>query len=288
MAGRIKTGMAGWVFDGWRGGTFYPRGLKAADELAWASRNVTTIEINATFYKLQEPASFVAWAAAAPEDFVFTVKGPQAITHHRRLKDVAVPLANFLASGVLALGSRLGPICWQLPGNFKYDRERVATFLSGLPRTPKAALALARQHDVAVGTPFLATSGVKRLRHAIEVRHESFAVPEFIADLRQHNVALVVADTKEWPYGDQTADFTYCRLQGAPGKEKYTQEDLVGWADRLAALAAGTPIDLPQIGTAPVGKGPRDVFAFFVATDKPHAPANAMTVARRLNIAPSA
>lgn len=277
--------MAGWVFDAWRGGKFYPKGVKHADELAWASRQVTAIEINATFYKLQDPASFTAWAAATPEDFVFTVKGTQTITHHKRLKDVETPLANFFASGVLALGKRLGPICWQLPGNFKYDRERLAAFLALLPKTRQAALALARQHDALLPTPHLNAKGVSAIRHAIEVRHESFAVPEFIADLRRHNVALVVSDTADWPYGDQTADFTYCRLQGAPGADRYTPKALAGWADRLAALAGGLPTDLSQVVAATPKAADRDVFAFFVATDKANAPGNAMSVARRLNIA---
>lgn len=277
--------MAGWVFDAWRGGKFYPKGLKHADELAWASRKVTAIEINATFYKLQDPASFAAWAAATPEDFAFTVKGTQTITHHKRLKDVETPLANFFAAGVLALGKRLGPICWQLPGNFKYDRERLATFLALLPKTRQAALALARRHDALIPTPHLNAKGVSGIRHAIEVRHESFAVPEFIADLRRHNVALVVSDTADWPYGDQTADFTYCRLQGAPGADRYTPKALAGWADRLAALAGGFPTDLSHVVAATPKAADRDVFAFFVATDKANAPGNAMSVAKRLNIA---
>lgn len=277
--------MAGWVFDEWRGGKFYPKGLKHADELAWASRKVTAIEINATFYKLQDPASFAAWAAATPEDFAFTVKGTQTITHHKRLKDVETPLANFFAAGVLALGKRLGPICWQLPGNFKYDRERLAAFLALLPKTRQAALALARRHDALIPTPHLNAKGVSGIRHAIEVRHESFAVPEFIADLRRHNVALVVSDTADWPYADQTADFTYCRLQGAPGADRYTPKALAGWADRLAALAGGFPTDLSHVVAATPKAADRDVFAFFVATDKANAPGNAMSVAKRLNIA---
>lgn len=260
MAGTIRAGMAGWIFEDWRKGKFYPEGLRQKDELHYASRHVTAIEINATFYRNQKRETFEAWAAETPEDFVFTVKGSQAITHIKRLKEVEQPV-EFFFNSVTALGKRLGAVCWQLPPNFKYDLPRLESFFALLP---------------------------KSARQAVEVRSKSFATPEFIELLRAHNIALVVADTADWPWRDQTADFTYCRLQGPPGGDHYDAAQLDGWADRLAALSQGRPIAgdfiVPMTGAQP----PRDVFSFFVSMDKGNAPGNAMTVLKRLgNASPS-
>jgi uncharacterized protein YecE (DUF72 family) len=260
MAGKIRTGMAGWIFPEWRNGQFYPEGLKQKEELHWASRHVTAIEINSTFYQNQKPASFEGWAAQTPDDFVFTVKGHQAVTHIKRLKDVEQPLEVFFAS-VAALGKRLGAVCWQLPPNMKFDAARVEGFLQLLPKT---------------------------IRQAIEVRNPSFADPAFIELLRAHNVALVIADTKDWPYDDQTADFTYCRLQGAPGAERYTPAELDAWAGKFKALSEGEAIDGEFVVPASGKQPPRDVFAYFVSTDKPNAPVNALGIQQRLGIEPSA
>ncbi|MEQ1768732.1 MAG: DUF72 domain-containing protein [Devosia sp.] len=260
MAGTIRTGMAGWVFPDWRKGKFYPEGLKQKDELSWASRAVTAIEINSTFYQNQKPASFENWAGQTPESFTFTVKGHQVVTHIKRLKDVEQPLELFFRS-IESLGSRLGAVCWQLPGNFKFDAERVETFLKQLP---------------------------SNIRQAIEVRSKTFAEPAFIDLLKAHNVALVVADTADWPYADQTADFTYCRLQGPPGGDHYDARQLDEWAVKLKALADGKAITgefvSPMKGTQPK----RDVFAYFVSTDKPNAPVNALAIQKRLGIMPAA
>jgi uncharacterized protein YecE (DUF72 family) len=260
MAGKIRTGMAGWIFPEWRNGQFYPEGLKQKEELHWASRHVTAIEINSTFYQNQKPASFEGWAAQTPDDFVFTVKGHQAVTHIKRLKDVEQPLEVFLAS-VAALGKRLGAVCWQLPPNMKFDAARVEGFLQLLPKT---------------------------IRQAIEVRNPSFADPAFIELLRAHNVALVIADTKDWPYDDQTANFTYCRLQGAPGAERYTPAELDAWAGKFKALSEGKAIDGEFVVPASGKQPPRDVFAYFVSTDKPNAPVNALGIQQRLGMEPSA
>jgi len=283
MAGTIRLGIAGWVFDEWRNGAFYPPGLRQKDELAYASRHLSTLEINATFYSHQKPASFAAWAAATPDDFVFTVKGHQLVTHLKRLKDVEIPLANFFASGVLALGSRLGPFCWQLPGNLRYDRERLETFLELLPKDIDALLALARKADGLKTEPFLDASNVGTIRHAIELRHESFATPEVIDLLGAHNVALVTADTADWPATDVTADFVYCRLQGAPGAERYDPEQLATRAGWLQDWATGRTPDAPRLAP-PMAATPRDVFAVFVSTDKPNAPRNALAVMRQLGL----
>lgn len=284
MAGTIRLGTAGWVFEPWRK-TFYPEGLKQKDELAYSSRHLGNIEINAAFYSHQKPESFANWAAATPDSFVFSVKGHQLITHIKRLKDVEIPLANFFASGVMALGSKLGPFCWQLPGNSKYDADRMESFLSLLPHTPEALVALAKKGDFDKREPHLDATGITRVRHAIEVRHESFADPRFIAQLRAHNVALVVADTADWPYIDQTADFSYARLQGAPGAEAYTEAERDIRAGWLQSWSTGTPVtDGRYVAAAEASPPERDVHAFFVSTDKEHAPQNARAVMAKLGL----
>ncbi len=288
MAGRVRTGIAGWVFDEWRGGAFYPAGLKQKEELGFASRALTSIEINGTFYSNQRPASFQNWASQTPGDFVFSIKGHQYVTHIKKLNDVEVPLANFFASGPLALGARLGPFCWQLPGNLSFNAERIESFLALLPQDPDATVRLAAKHDERLKDPaFTDTSGVTRIRHAIEVRHKSFADPAFIALLRKYNVALVIADTADWPFLDQTADFSYARLQGAPGADHYEAAEIDAWAQRVASWSEGTPLAGGSFVTPPAATAkPRDVFAYFVSTDKVHAPANALALAAKLGVVP--
>lgn len=283
MAGTIRTGIAGWVFPGWRKGAFYPADLRQKDELHYASRALTTIEINATFYSHQKAASFEAWAAQTPEDFVFPVKGHQGITHIKRLKEVETLVANFFASGPLALGKRLGPFVWQLPPNMKFDASRMETFLRLLPQDPDALQALAKKHDEKTTSPFLDVTGIDTVRHAIEVRHESFADAAFLEMMRAHNVAIVVADTDNWPTLDVSADFVYCRLQGAPGSDHYEPADIDRWAARVRAWANGQPMtDGAFIAGAETAPKPRDVFVHFVSTDKEHAPQNAIALARRV------
>lgn len=283
MAGTIRTGIAGWVFADWRGGAFYPEGLPQKQELAFASAALGIIEINGTFRALQKPQSFINWAGQTPQGFMFSIKGPQLVTHIKRLKDVEEPLANFFASGPLALGPKLGPFVWQLPPNLSYDQGRMEAFFSLLPRTPTDAAAFAGRHTGRVPEPFTGTDGVGAIRHAVEVRHESFANPDFIAQLRRHNIALVTADTEQWPTLDVTADFAYCRLQGAPGRDRYEEADLDRWAARIAAWAAGRPMTDGAFVVPPESDPPpRDVIALFVSTDKVHAPKNAQALAARL------
>jgi uncharacterized protein YecE (DUF72 family) len=286
VSGTIRLGTAGWVYPAWRD-NFYPKGLPQKQELGYASARLGAIEINSTFYSHQKPQSFAAWAAEAPDGFQFAVKGHQFITHVKRLKEVEAPLSNFFASGVMALGSKLGPFCWQLPGNATYDAERMEAFLSLLPHSPEALVALAGRHDDKLKTPpFLATDGIGEVRHAIEVRHDSFAVPEFVAQLRRHGVALVIADTANWPYWDQTAGFSYARLQGAPGQERYSEAERTqrgAWIEELASGVASTAG--PLVAAAEQNPSERDVFAFFVSTDKEHAPANARAVMAQLGLA---
>jgi uncharacterized protein YecE (DUF72 family) len=274
--------MAGWVFAPWRG-SFYPKGLKQKEELGYASRHVGAIEINATFRSFQSPESFGKWAGEVPEDFVFAVKGHQVVTHFKRLVDIEAPLADFFASGLLRLGTRLGPICWQLPDTLKFDAERIEGFLRLLPQDAPAAERLAAGHSGRLRhPPVLEAAGIGQIRHALEVRHESFRDPAFVSLLRQYNTAMVMADTADWPLTDLTADFAYCRLQGPPGGDHYDEAGLTHWARTLAAWSAGEPPpEAPRI-TSPAEPRPRDVFCFFVRTDKEHAPMNAMTMAERV------
>lgn len=283
--GTIRIGIAGWNFAEWRG-EFYPKGLPQKQELGFASKALRTIEVNGTFYGHQKPESFGAWAKETPESFRFTVKGHQLVTHLKKLKDVEIPLANFFASGPLALGKKLGPFVWQLPPNLGFDTGRMESFLGQLPKTAHDLVILAGKHDERLkSNPFIDTKDVGPIRHAIEVRHKSFADPAFIDQMRRHNVALVTADTADWPAMDVTADFAYLRLQGAPGQERYDDAQLDLWAARLKALSEGTAMPDAKLVGAPAPEGkPRDVFAYFVSTDKVHAPRNAMYVMERLGL----
>jgi len=268
--GAIRTGTAGWVFEPWRG-TFFPEGLVQKKELAYASSRLGSIEINATFRANQKPDSFRKWAGEAREGFVFSIKGPQLVTHIKRLKNCEQELANFFASGPLALGPKLGPFVWQLPPNISYDRDVLAAFLALLPRTTADYVALAGKADARLKSePFLDTEGVGPIRHAIEMRNASFDAPEVDALLSEHNVARVIADTPENPGRTLTADFAYCRLQGPASGDGggYQPADIADWAATVKGWAAE-------------GK---DVFAYFVHEDKLHAPANAIALRQAAGI----
>lgn len=270
MSGQVRTGTAGWVFEPWRG-TFFPEGLVQKKELAYASSRLGSIEINATFRANQKPESFAKWAGEARDGFVFSIKGPQLVTHIKRLKNCEQELANFFASGPLALGPKLGPFIWQLPPNVSYNSDVLKTFLALLPRTTDEYVALASKADERLkSAPFLATDGVGPIRHAIELRNASFDAPEVNALLAEHNVARVIADTAENPARVLTADFAYCRLQGpARGDAQgYKDTDIADWAKTTGAWASE-------------GK---DVFAYFVHEDKLHAPANAIALRQALGI----
>jgi len=283
-AGTIRIGIAGWNFADWRG-PFYPKGLPQKQELNYASRALGAIEINSTFYGHQKAESFAAWAAETPEDFRFSVKGHQGITHIKRLKQVDEALAFFFGSGVMALGHRLGPFVWQLPPNMKFDAERMETFLALLPQTPETLAEMAKKATSESRTLVTDATGISKVRHAIEVRNETFADAAFVALLRKHNVALVTADTAEWPAMDVTADFAYLRLQGAPGADHYEETDLDRWAARLKALSEGGALPDGKFIGEPAGDGKtRDVFAYYVSTDKVHAPSNAMATMQRLGL----
>ncbi|MBE7732969.1 DUF72 domain-containing protein [Devosia faecipullorum] len=272
QSGTVRTGTAGWVYAPWRG-TFFPPGLVQKKELAYAASHLTSIEINATFRANQKPESFARWAAETPDGFKFSVKGPQLVTHIRRLRHCERELANFFASGPLALGDRLGPFIWQLPPNLAYDAEILADFLSVLPHDLASYRDLAAKADTLKTEPYLEARGVTAIRHAIELRHASFDNPEVEALLRRHNVALVISDTAANPARTLTADFAYCRLQGParPDAGTYEEADIADWARTIDAWR----------------ESGRDVFAYFVHEDKLHAPANAIALGEALGIRPS-
>jgi uncharacterized protein YecE (DUF72 family) len=286
--GPFHIGISGWRYPPWRG-VFYPPGLAQRRELEHASRQLASIEVNGSFYALQRPASYEQWRAQTPAGFVFSVKGPRFVTHLKKLADVEVPLANFFASGVLALGGKLGPVLWQLPPTLGFDADRLAAFFSLLPRTTGAAAQLAAHHDERLDGRALTTTDADRpLRYALEVRHASFETIEFVNLLRDNDIALVCADSAgKWPVlDDVTSDFVYVRLHG--DKELYvsgySDAALDRWASRVRTWQlGGTPTDGRTLGpAAPVRE--REVFAYFDNDAKVHAPFDAIALARRLGI----
>ncbi|WP_084789356.1 DUF72 domain-containing protein [Saccharomonospora iraqiensis] len=233
----VRIGTSGWIYPAWRG-VFYPEGLAQRRELEYLSRRVNTVEINGSFYSLQRPERYRRWHDETPDDFLFAVKGGRYITHMKRLRDVDAALANFFASGVLALGDKLGPVLWQLPPRMTFDPDRLAAFLALLPRTTTEAAELGRHHDDKLpAEPYLTVSTERPLRHALEVRHPSFDDPRCSALLREHDVALVTADTSgTWPFLEEvTAGFVYVRLHGETElyTSGYTDTALRRWARRI-------------------------------------------------------
>jgi uncharacterized protein YecE (DUF72 family) len=267
------VGISGWTYPAWRG-DFYPDGLRQRDELAYAAQRLTSIEINGSFYSLQRPTSYARWHDETPADFVFAVKGGRFITHLKKLAGVETALANFFASGVLALGAKTGPFLWQLPPTLGYDEARLAAFFELLPRTAGAAAELAREHDDKVPDDRALTTTDepdRRLRHALEVRHPSFTQQQTAALLDRHDVALVLADTAgRWPKLDAvSSDHVYVRLHGdvelyASG---YTEAALDKWAARCLSWADDG----------------LDVFVYFDNDAKGFAPHDAMALIERVS-----
>lgn len=287
----IHIGISGWRYTPWRG-DFYPEGLTQKRELQFASRAVNSIEINGSFYALQTPKRYAEWYADTPEDFMFSVKAPRYITHILRLREVHKPMANFFASGLLELQEKLGPILWQFPPSFTFDPALFEAFLADLPTDTVQAATLARQHEPRLnGKASLQAHGKRALRHAVEIRHKSFAVPEFVQMLAQHGVALVVADTAgKWPYlEDVTANFLYLRLHGdkqlyASG---YTDEALERWGDRIERWAHGKqPADAHLVDPQrkPSARKQREVFCFFDNDIKVRAPFDARHLLGRFGL----
>lgn len=264
----VIVGISGYDYPGWRGG-FYPAELPKARWLSYASRCFDSVELNGTFYSLKSPRVFERWAAEVPSrGFVFAVKGGRFITHNLKLRNCETALGNFFASGILALGRKTGPFLWQLPDTYRFDPERLDTFMRMLPRDSREAEQVACQHDERLRRGALTESvdGVRiRYRHAFEVRHPSYFCEEFYALLRAHRVALVLADTAgRWGYAEElTADFVYVRLHGSRQLyvSGYTEDELDWWADRIRAWRHAPSC--------------RDVYVYFDNDAKVYAPHDA-------------
>lgn len=255
-AGRIRAGMGGWNYEPWRK-TFYPKHVSKNQELHYASRQVTAIEVNGTFYRLQSPAVFAKWHNETPDDFVFSLKAPRFLVNRRDLRTAAASLPRFINSGLSQLQTKLGPLLWQLAPTKPFDAAEVDDFLGMLPAEVD-------------GIP---------LRHALEVRHESFMTPEYLQIAREHRVATVFADTDEHPsFADVTADFVYARLMRTVSAEPtgYAKTALATWAKQAGQWASGEdPSSLPRVEKGARKEGPRDVFMFFISGAKERAPAAA-------------
>jgi uncharacterized protein YecE (DUF72 family) len=260
---RIRVGTGGWIFPAWRG-TFYPEGLAQRRELEYASQHLTTIEINSTFYGAQRAESFARWHDETPDDFVFSLKAPRFAMSRKVLAEAGPTIERFLASGILHLGAKLGPINWQLTPGKRFDPEDYARFLELLP--PEA-----EGHA---------------LRHALEVRDASFCTPEFVALARRHNVAIVMSGDSEYvQIADASAPFIYARIMGTSEGEPlgYSPDALARWAERARTWAkGGTPDDLATFGKPLAAKSGRDVFLYVISGYKARNPAAAMALIERL------
>jgi uncharacterized protein YecE (DUF72 family) len=270
----VRIGISGWTYPRWRG-TFYPQGLPQRQELRYAAERMNSVEINGSFYSLQRRSSFEAWAASVPEDFVFAVKGGRFITHMKKLSGIETPLANFLASGVLALDQKLGPILWQLPPNLGFNADRMDAFFAQLPRSAGSAAKIAAHHDQRIPDDRALTKAVHpryRLRHAIEPRHESFRTPEFYRLLRRYKMALVISDNPgKWPiFTEITTDLMYVRLHGHDQLyvSGYSEHELDEWAAKIRSWT--------ERGC--------DVYVYFDNDAKVHAPFDAMSLMERLGV----
>jgi uncharacterized protein YecE (DUF72 family) len=262
-SGRIYTGIGGWTYEPWRG-VFYPKGLPHARELEYAAQHLTSIEVNGTFYRTQSPKTFRSWADQVPEDFVFSLKGTRYAVNRRVLGEAGDSITRFLESGVAELGKHLGPLLWQFAPTKKFDEADFGAFLELLPDTFDG----------------------QRMRHVVEVRHDSFKTPQFIALLRKFSIPVVFAEHASYPaIADVTGDFIYARLQ--KGEEKlnagYPPKALDQWATRAKAWAqGGEPADLPHVDATNAKTAPRDVFIYFIHEAKVRAPAAAMALIERL------
>jgi uncharacterized protein YecE (DUF72 family) len=288
--GTIRIGISGWRYEPWRG-VFYPKDLAQRRELEFASRAFPTIELNGSFYSLQQPASYHTWYEQTPPGFVFAIKGGRYITHLLRLKNCDRAMANFFASGIFNLREKTGPFLWQFPPQFRYDEERFENFFRMLPHDFESALKLARRRDARMtGRCRLGIDCNRALRHAVEIRHESFVDPAFVAQLRRHHIALVVADTAgKWPlYEDVTADFIYIRLHGDAKLyvSGYTDAALERWAARIRAWADGRePPDAKRMSPKPAPpRRSRDVYCYFDNDVKVRAPIDAHNLMRKLGL----
>jgi uncharacterized protein YecE (DUF72 family) len=272
---RAFIGISGYDYQPWRG-RFYPDDLPRRRWLEFASRTFNSVELNGTFYSLKSPAVFARWVSEVPpKDFVFAVKGGRFITHNLKLRNAERSLGNFFASGVLALGRMTGPFLWQLPATYRFDAERMDAFMRLLPRNSREAERVALQHDDRLRRGALVDAAAPmKVRHAFEVRHESYFHDEFYAILREHHYAFVIADTAgKFPYAEEvTADFVYIRLHGSRElyASGYTDAELDEWARKIAAWRT-------------IGGKQRDVYVYFDNDAKVHAPLDAKRLAERVS-----
>jgi uncharacterized protein YecE (DUF72 family) len=261
--GEIRVGVGGWTYEPWRGGVFYPKGLPQAQELAHASRALTAIEINGTYYSTFKPASFAKWRAETPDNFVFTLKAHRFATNRRMLAEAGPSIAHFIGSGIAELGSRkLGPIVWQFMPTKRFDAADFGAFLALLPKE---------------------VGGIA-LRHAVEVRHGSFACAEFVDLARQHGVATVFTDSDDYAsFADVTGDFVYVRTMRSRAElpAGYSDTELDAIAASARAWAAGAEPAAPRVAAPPAPR-PRDVFVFFISAAKERNPAAAQALIARL------
>jgi uncharacterized protein YecE (DUF72 family) len=259
---KIRIGIGGWTFEPWRG-SFYPGDLPQKRELEFASGKLTSIEVNGTYYGSQKPETFAKWHAETPDDFVFSLKGPRFATNRRVLAEAGESIERFLGSGLAELKDKLGPINWQFMGTKKFDPDDFEAFLKLLP-------------DKLHGRP---------LRHAVEVRNDSFRTPEFIALARRYKVAVVLAGDSEFPQiAEFTAPFVYARIMGTVEDEEtgYSAAALDAWIARARQLAAGKmPAGLESVEGAPAAE-PLDVFLYVISGFKQRNPAAAMALIERL------
>jgi uncharacterized protein YecE (DUF72 family) len=262
--GRIRVGIGGWSYAPWRE-TFYPPSVRRGHELEYASRQVTAIEVNGTFYRLQTPQTFGKWRRDTPDGFMFSLKAPRYVVQRKRLAEGESGIQRFLDSGIVDLGDKLGPILWQLAPTHPFDSEDLAVFLAMLPR---------------------AHSGLA-LRHALEPRHESFMCAEYLALARRHGIATVFADSRKYPsFADVTGEFIYARLLESHSscETGYPAAALEVWAERARRWAAGAvPDGLPSVQPLAPAGAPREVFVYFINGAKERAPAAARELLRRLD-----
>jgi uncharacterized protein YecE (DUF72 family) len=286
----IRIGVSGWSYKSWER-SFYPPDLPRKRQLEYLTRRFDTVEVNSSFYSLKKPSVYAEWRETSPPGFVYAVKGSRFISHNKKLRDAEAPLANFLASGILALEDRLGPILWQLPASLRFDPDRIAGFVAMLPRDTEQLARLAKRHDHRVeGRSLLRPDRRRPVRHALEVRNETYFVPEFVQLLRKHRVALVPSDSPEWPLVEEvTADFVYARLHGSRKMyaSRYTDRELDEWAERITAWAAGGERKGGRriIDRAPPKRKSRDVYVYFDNDQEGHAPHDALRLAERLGVA---